>query len=345
MKALYKTDTGIGNMELLDAPIPEPGPGEACIEIKAVGICGSDLHIYDGSINIPIRPPVIVGHEFAGTIHALGEGVDNWRVDDRITSETAITICGKCSYCRTGFYNLCPDRTYLGYSVDGAFAEFTVVPSRLLHCLPENISFQEGALSEPLACCVHGVLELTEIVAGDLVVILGPGAIGLLSMLLAKAAGGIVLVAGISKDADRLRLAKEIGADHTVDIETEDLTGIVNKLSGNLGADVVIECSGADAAVDTGLGLVRKRGQFTQVGLFGKPINVDFEKIAYKEIKVTGSFSQKWTAWDKGLNLLEKGIIDLKPLISDIFPISEWKAAFEKFESGEGLKILLDPKQ
>ncbi len=345
MKALYKTDTGIGNVELLDAPIPEPGPGEVCIEVKAAGICGSDLHIYDGSINIPIRPPVIIGHEFAGTIHALGEGVGDWRVGDRITSETSITICGKCPYCRTGFYNLCPDRTFLGYSADGAFAEFTIVPPRLLHRLPENISFQEGALTEPLACCVHGVMELTEIVAGDLVIIFGPGAIGLLSMLLAKAAGGIVLVAGISKDADRLLLAAGLGADHTIDIETEDLADIVNKLSDSIGADVVIECSGAGAAAAAGLELVRKRGQYTQVGLFGKPITVDFEKIAYKEIKVTGSFSQKWTAWEKSLNLLGKGIIDLKPLISDIFPLSDWKTAFEKFESGEGLKILLDPKQ
>ena len=345
MKALKKTGTGIGNMELLDAPIPEPGTGDVCIEVKAAGICGSDLHIYDGSINIPIRPPVIIGHEFAGTIHALGEGVGDWRVGDRITSETSITICGKCPYCRTGFYNLCPDRTFLGYSADGAFAEFTIVPPRLLHRLPENISFQEGALTEPLACCVHGVMELTEIVAGDLVIIFGPGAIGLLSMLLAKAAGGIVLVAGISKDADRLLLAEEMGADYTVDIETEDLTDIVNKLSDSIGADVVIECSGAGAAAAAGLELVRKRGQYTQVGLFGKPITVDFEKIAYKEIKVTGSFSQKWTAWEKSLNLLGKGIIDLKPLISDIFPISDWKTAFEKFESGEGLKIILDPKQ
>jgi L-iditol 2-dehydrogenase len=345
MKALYKTDTGMGNIELLDASIPEPGPGEVCIEVKAAGICGSDLHIYDGSINIPIRPPVIIGHEFAGTIHALGEGVGDWRVGDRITSETSITICGKCFYCRTGFYNLCPDRTFLGYSADGAFAEFTVVPSRLLHRLPDNISFREGALSEPLACCVHGVVELTDIAAGDRVVIFGPGAIGLLSMLLAKAAGGIVLVAGISKDADRLLLAKELGADHTVDIETEDLAEIANNMSGNLGADVVIECSGAGAAAAAGLDLVRKRGQFTQVGLFGKPITVDFEKIAYKEIRVTGSFSQKWSAWEKSLTLLGKGIINIKPLISDVFPISEWKTAFEKFESGEGLKILLDPKQ
>jgi len=188
-------------------------------------------------------------------------------------------------------------------------------------------------------------MELTEIVAGDLVIIFGPGAIGLLSMLLAKAAGGIVLVAGISKDADRLLLAAGLGADHTIDIETEDLADIVNKLSDSIGADVVIECSGAGAAAAAGLELVRKRGQYTQVGLFGKPITVDFEKIAYKEIKVTGSFSQKWTAWEKSLNLLGKGIIDLKPLISDIFPLSDWKTAFEKFESGEGLKILLDPKQ
>jgi L-iditol 2-dehydrogenase len=345
VQGLFKTAPGEGNLEIRRVPDPQAGPGEVLIEIQAAGICGSDLHIYHWDINFAMRPPMVIGHEFSGVIAGLGEGVEGWQIGDRVTAEPSFIVCGKCRYCRTGSYNMCPDRRVMGYWVDGAFAGYTVVPAIRLHRLPDNIDFDEGALTEPLACCVHGVHELTGIGAGDFVVVTGPGAIGLLTMQLARAEGGVVMVVGTGADEGRLARAKELGADYTLNLEEQDPEAAVKELTEGYGADVVLECSGAPAAASLGLELVRKQGKYTQIGLFGRPITLDFERIAYKEIRVTGSLSQRWTAWKRTLQLMEQGKVQLKPMISDVFPLSEWRQAFELFESRKGLKIILDPKQ
>jgi L-iditol 2-dehydrogenase len=212
-----------------------------------------------------------------------------------------------------------------------------------LHRLPENVDFSEGALTEPLACCVHGVVELTGIDPGEVVVISGPGTLGLFAMQLAKASGARVMVIGTSVDTGRLRTARELGADYTVNLDEEDPFPLVHGLTERLGADLLVECSGVPAAASAGIKLVRKGGRYTQMGLFGTPISIDFEKIAYKELRVTGSFAQRWTAWKKALSLVSQGKVKIAPLISDVIPLSRWEEAFEKFEAKEGLKILLDP--
>jgi L-iditol 2-dehydrogenase len=330
-------------MELREAPRPTPGPGQVVIKVQAAGICGSDLHIRAWDIQIPIRPPVITGHEFSGTIEELGSGVEEWQVGERVTAEPSYSVCGRCLWCRTGSYNLCPERKVLGYWADGAFAAYTRVPVERLHRLPENVDFQGGALVEPLACCVHGVLELTGIGAGELVVVTGPGTIGLLSMQVARACGARIVVVGTGVDARRLKVARELGADYTVNVDDGDPQELVMDLSGGVGADAVLECSGAPAAVDMGLGLVRKQGRYTQIGLFGRPVTVDWERIVYKELRVTGSFSQRWTAWKRALALLEMGAVRPKSLISDVLPLSAWEEGFRKLERKEGLKVLLEP--
>jgi L-iditol 2-dehydrogenase len=343
MKALFKTATGPGHMELREAPRPSPGPGQVVVEVQAAGICGSDLHIRAWDIKIPMRPPMITGHEFSGTIVELGEGVEGWQAGDRVTAEPSYSICGRCRYCRTGAYNLCAERKVLGYWADGAFAEYTRVPIERLHRLPAKIGFREGAMLEPLACCVHGALELTRIDPDELVVVSGPGAIGLLTMQVAKACGARVVVVGTGIDPPRLEVARALGADHTINLAEEDPRERVMDLTGGLGADVVLECSGAPPAVDTGIDLVRKQGRYTQIGLFGKPVTVDFERIAYKELQVTGSFAQRWTAWIRTLTLVERGAIQLAPLISDVLSLTAWEEGFAKLERKEGLKIILEP--
>jgi L-iditol 2-dehydrogenase len=343
MRALYKVAPGPGNMELREAPRPTPGPGQVVIRVKAAGICGSDLHIRAWDIKIPMRPPMITGHEFSGVIDELGSGVEGWQVGERVTGEPSYSVCGVCPWCRTGAYNLCPERKVLGYWVDGAFAEYTVVPADRLHRLPENVGFHEGALVEPLACCVHGVLELTGIGAGELVVVSGPGAIGLLAMQVARTCGARIVVVGTEADAHRLDVARSLGADYAVEVGNGRPQDLVGELSDGVGADVVLECSGAPAAVDVGLDLVRRQGRYTQIGLFGRPVTVDWERIAYKELRVTGSFSQRWTAWRRALTLLERGAIRLKPLISDVLPLSAWEEGFRKAEEREGLKVILEP--
>ncbi|MGE5509352.1 MAG: zinc-binding dehydrogenase [Chitinophagales bacterium] len=343
MKALFKTAPGPGNMEIREAPIPKPGPGEVMVEVKYAGICGSDLHIFHSDIAIPVRPPVITGHEFSGVIAELGEGVTGWQVGERVTSETAVIRCDTCSYCRTGFYNVCPERKTLGYWVNGVFTKYTVVPARNLHRLPENVDFLLGAMTEPTACCVHAVNELTNIRGGDTVVVIGPGPIGLVCLQLAAAEGADVVVLGTTKDATRLEMARQLGAKTTVDVLTENPAEVLADLTRGKGADVVLECSGSAPGANLGLDLVRRQGQYTQVGLFGKKIELDFERICYKEAKVTGSIGSIWTAWDKALRFMASGRINLRPLATTILPLTEWQEGFRRFEAKEGFKIFLEP--
>jgi L-iditol 2-dehydrogenase len=190
---------------------------------------------------------------------------------------------------------------------------------------------------------VHGVIEQTGVSAGDFVVITGPGPIGLFSALLALAEGGIVMACGTSADTHRLKLAKELGVPYTINIEQQDAAEKVKELTEGYGADVVLECSGVPAAARLALEMVRKRGKYTQMGLFGRPFEIDFEKIAFKEIEVKGFISQRRPAWKRALTLMERGIIRNERLISHKFPLHEWQKAFEMVEKKEGIKLILLP--
>ena len=343
MKALVKYAKGEGNMEIRDVPEPVAGKDQITIEVKATGICGSDLHIYHDDIVIPLRPPVVTGHEFSGVIADVGEGVSGWKVGDRVVSETAYEFCGTCEYCITGFYNRCNQRKTLGYWYNGAFTRYTVVPAARVHRLPDNVDFVAGALTEPLACVTHAVLELTQITVGDVALITGPGAIGLMTMQVAKVQGATVIIAGTAKDVERLAVAQQLGADNTVNVQEQNLLEKIHALTNSRGVDVVLECSGNEKAVDDGFLAVKKGGRFTQIGLFSKPITIDFEKIAVKEIKATGSFGSRWTSWEKALRLMAQEKVQLRPLVSDVLPITEWKHAFTMFEEKKGLKLVLTP--
>lgn len=342
MKAVMKTAKGIGHIEVKDIPEPEPASNEVKIKVIAAGVCGTDIHIYYDEYPLT-RPPVVMGHELSGEVVDYGEKVRGLNIGDRVTSETYASVCGKCEYCRTGNPNLCPERRSIGSSVNGAFTRYLVTRKENIHKLPAGIDVTSACLCEPLACCVHGIMEKTCIHAGDTVVISGPGPIGLLSVQIVKAEGGVPVVLGTAKDKDRLQLAERLGARAAVNVEKEDPVGVVKGITDGYGADVVLECAGKQASAKMCLKLVRKMGKYTQMGLFGKPISIDFEKIAYKELEVTGFFAQVPSAWKKALKLLGQGKVNLKPLVSHILPITEWEKAFEIVENRKGLKVLLQP--
>jgi L-iditol 2-dehydrogenase len=345
MKGLVKFDKGPGNMEIREVAEPVVQPGQVKIEVKAAGICGSDIHILHSDIAIPVRPPVVTGHEFSGVVTAVGEGVTTCKVGDRVTSETAYAYCGKCHNCKTGRYNLCDERRTLGYWFNGAFAKYTVVPEDRIHLLTDSISFEEAALLEPAACVTHAVMDLATIQAGDVVLVSGPGAVGLIAMQVAKAHGAFVIVSGTSVDADRLAFAEKLGADRIVDVTKEDVLAVVKSLTHmGRGADVVLECSGSGRATATGIEAVRKQGQFVQIGLAGKPFELNFDRICYKEIKVTGSLGSVWTAWNNAIKLVEAKKLNLKDLVSHTFSLDEWEKGFDVFEKKEGLKVLFKPE-
>ncbi len=344
MKAVVKYALGPGNVELRDVPEPFPEPNEVKIEVKAVGICGSDLHIFDGDIKLLMRTPVVMGHEFSGVITEVGSSSYEFKPGERVSSETSAQVCGSCIPCRTGNYNVCAQKRLIGYWFNGAFAKYCVVPSRLVHRLPDNVSFVGGALCEPLMCCVNGVLEKTSISPGDIVVVTGPGAIGLLSLQLVKAKGGFVILCGTSVDKSRLELGKKLGANIIVNVEEQNPWELVSGMTNGEGCDTFLECSGSPAAARMGLNLVRRGGQYTQLGLAGHLFELDFDLIAYKELTVKGTLGQRWTSWRRGMKLLEKGLVKTEELISDILPLSKWQEGFEKMRRKEGLKIILNPQ-
>ncbi|MGH2615568.1 MAG: zinc-dependent alcohol dehydrogenase [Thermomicrobiales bacterium] len=341
MQAVMKTARGEGNVALRELESPQPGPGQVLLAVRAAGICGTDLHIYHDEF--PTRPPVVLGHELAGEVAAVGAGVERVTPGDRVTTETYFHLCGVCRFCRGGQPNLCPERRSIGSGVNGGFAPYVVVPERNVHLLPEQLTFQEAALSEPLACVVHGALELPKVTAGDVAVVAGPGAIGLLTLQVARAAGAAVIVLGTSADRRRLELAAELGAARAIDIGEEDPAPIVQGLTGGWGADSVYECSGAGPAAHGLLAYARRGGQYAQIGLFGKPVAWDLDQVCMKELRVTGSNASVPSAWRTALRLLGDGSVSTAPLISDVYPLSGWEDAFRRFERRDGVKLLLDP--
>ena len=342
MKAVAKTARGPGNVELIDARVPQAVDGHVVVEVRAAGICGTDLHIYHDEY--PSNPPVILGHEVAGVVAEVGDGVTSCSPGDRVTSETYFYVCGSCEFCRDGYPNLCAERLSIGSGVNGAFAKYIVVPALNVHRLPENVDDLAGALTEPLACCVHA-LEHTRVEPGNVVVVSGPGTIGLLMSQVANAAGAQVVVLGTAVDSRRLELARELAAAVTINVEENDTVQTVLELTAGIGADVVFECSGVGAAAQTALKLVRRHGRYAQVGLFGRPITWDLQQVALKEIRVTGSFATVPSAWRKAVRLMESGQVQTRPLVSHVLPMTQWEEAFRIFESRQGVKIVLTPAE
>ncbi len=342
MKAVMKVAPGVGHVELRDIPEPQVGPGQVKIKVQAAGICGTDLHIYKDEFRS--WPPVVLGHEVAGEVVDIGAGVEGVAIGERVTTETYFITCGQCRYCRTGHANLCLSRRSIGSGVNGGFTNYVVVPFRNIHALPELVDYRAGALTEPLACVVHAVLTTPTVSPGDVAVIAGPGAIGLLALQVVKAAGATAVVLGTNGDEQRLVLASELGADHVVNVQHDDPAELVAALTPEgLGADVVYECSGAGPAAQQLLTLTRRGARYVQIGLFGKPVAWDLDQICFRELVVTGSNASVPSAWIRALQLLESGLVQTKPLITADYEVTDWQAAFDGFTQKTAIKTLLIP--
>jgi L-iditol 2-dehydrogenase len=260
----------------------------------------------------------------------------------RVTSETYYQTCQHCRHCRNGRPNLCLQRKSIGSAVNGGFTRYVRVPAANIHQIPANVSDQAAALTEPLACVVNAI-DLSRITPGDIAIIAGPGAIGMLTLQVLVAAGAHVIMLGTPADAARLTMARQLGAAHVIDVSTTDVGQQIDLISDGLGADIVLECAGAGAAAQQLLQLVRRGGRYTQIGLFGKPIAWDMDQVCYKELIVTGSNASVPHAWDRALRLIASGQVDTQAFVSAVYPISAWHQAFAEFEAKQGLKILLTP--
>ncbi len=342
MKALMKIQRGEGHVELREVKEPVPASDEVLVEVKRAGVCGTDIHILHDEFP-KAKPPFILGHEFSGAIKALGKDVKGWKIGDRIVSETAAHSCGVCRYCLTGDTQLCPERKAYGYVYDGAFAKYMAIKSGLLHGIPEKVSDAEAALCEPLAVCTHGALERVQIETGEVVLVTGPGAVGLIMVQVVKSTGAKVILCGVDSDAPRLRVGMELGADRVVNIEKENLSSVVMEMTEGYGTDKTFECAGVSPAAVQSVCLTRKGGTIVQVGLFGRSVEFPFDEMTLKELTVIGTFAQKKSSWNKGLRLLGEGKVKTGPLVSGEYPLDQWQEAFEKSERRLGIKYLLFP--
>jgi L-iditol 2-dehydrogenase len=339
MLALVKTALGHGNLEVIERDEPTAGKDQVKILVKYAGICGSDLHTYEGKYKVNV--PVTLGHEFAGEVVEIGENVTEVKVGDRVTSETTFYICGECKYCKSKDYNLCSTRKGLGSQQDGGFTKYVIARKESIHILPENVDYLSASITEALACAHHAVSK-SNIKKNDVVVVLGPGPIGLLVAQIAKSFEARVIITGLEKDKSRLDKGKELGIDFGVDIQNEDLKQIVNELTDGYGADIVFECTGAPPSVNLGLDLLIKKGQYVQVGIFPTAeILTDFEKIIQKELIITGCRSQKPSDWEPSLQLMNQNLVNAKALVSHQFNITEWDKAYETIKKGDAIKVVL----
>jgi L-iditol 2-dehydrogenase len=341
MKGLHKLSQGAGGVDIREVAEPAAKAGELKVKVHAAGICGTDIHIMLDEY--PSNFPVILGHEFSGIVEAVGEGVQGFVPGDRVVSLTAVVTCGHCSYCHEGLLMLCEKRLSIGSGVNGAMADYVIVPADLAFKIPQAVSLDEAALCEPLACVVRSVIERATVKAGDYVLVSGPGTMGLLTMQLAMASGGKVVVTGTSVDKDRLQLASELGAFAVIDVEAEDVYHKTAMITDGLGFDVAFECAGAAPSADTCLKLLKKTGLYVQVGLFGKKISFDMDLALKKEIVMTNSYASERTSWVRALRLLELRQVNVNPLISAKLPLAEWQRGFEMAINKEGYKILLQP--
>jgi L-iditol 2-dehydrogenase len=324
-----------------DVPVPRPEQGEVLVRVGACGICGTDLKIvagiYKGSW--PPALPFIQGHEWAGTVAALGEGVTGLQVGDRVAAENH-KGCGMCANCRRGRYNLCEvarskGKAYklYGHSAQGAFAEYAARPASLLHKLPEAVSFEEGTIVNQGALGLHAIRRC-RIEPGDTVVVIGPGLVGLITVQLAKAVGATrVIMAGRGL---RLELAKELGADDVVDISSTDTVEGIRALTDGRGADCAFECAGAPESVVASINCVKRGGRVALIGLTGNmPIDLNTDRLVLDEIDVFGVRSSPNT-YPQLITLIASGKVNVRKLVSGIYPLECITEAFEAFRNREG---------
>jgi L-iditol 2-dehydrogenase len=343
VKALVLTE--YNRFECKEVPLPEIGPEEVLIEVRACGVCGSDVHGMDGSSGRRV-PPIIMGHEAAGTIHAVGETVRGWSVGDRVTFDSTVW-CGTCRFCRRGEINLCDNRRVLGVSCaefrrDGAFAQFVAVPQHILCRLPDELSFEHAAMAEPVSIAVHAV-ERMPIRLDDTAVVVGTGMIGLLVVQALRAAGCGRIIA-VDTERARLDLARQLGADLALSPGDGDVAAQVIERTGGRGADLAMEAAGFPATVAAAFGSVRKGGAVGLVGNLAPVVELPLQAVVTRELTLYGSCASRGE-YAACLGMIARGAIQVEPLITASVPLAEAPGWFDRLYRKEAglMKVMVRP--
>lgn len=335
MKAAYYA--GQEKITLGESVSLAPGRGQVQVRVSHCGICGTDLHIFHGKMDRRVKMPQVIGHEMSGSIVALGEGVTGFEPGDRVTVRP-LDYCLDCPACRAGHSHICQNMKFIGIDSTGAFQGLWTVPGRSLHHLPDNLSFEQGALIEPLAVACHDV-RMAGIQPGEYAVVLGGGPIGALVALVAKRAGARVLVSEVNPF--RIQLAREFGFDVVNPTET-DLVEHVNRETGNAGADVVFEVSGVPAGAEMMTKLPRTRGRIVMVAIYSEPQKVDLFRFFWRELKLIGARVYEPEDFEKSIALAASGDLPLDRIITKVFPLEELESGFRLMEKGGAvMKVLI----
>jgi threonine dehydrogenase-like Zn-dependent dehydrogenase len=342
MKAIIKATSEAGSLQVTDMPKPQPGPGQILVQIKATGICYTDVSIlnnlYKGRKPVPI--PVIMGHEGAGVVAELGPGVTNLAVGDRIGMEV-LSGCGKCLQCQNGFKNMCQDWEHLGITRHGTFAEYAVLPANLAHKLPDDMDFAEAAFLEPLSLVVRS-LEHVKPMVGETVAILGPGSLGMFHLQAFKAAGASkVIMVGLEQDRERFEIAHELGADHLINLSQEDPVKAILEYTDGQGADIVVETANSPKATQTAFDLAAPRGRVVLFGLYPEATFSPVQMLR-KGLTVFGDVALVPRQFLRAMNWVKSGKVSVQKMITKRFSLDQAREAFEAGRQGTTVKVLFE---
>lgn len=332
MKALRKMAPGVGHVELSEVPIPEIGPDEVLMKVYAAGVCGSDLlieqdrHFY--------RAPVTLGHEFSGVAYKVGKNVGRVQEGDKFVADIE-----------------CGEGNWLGVTIDGAYAPFMRVPQHVIYRVPDHVSLDHACLAEPIVATTHLMQERAQVKMGDDVVVVGPGPMGVLAVQHAKHCGARrVFLIGLKSDENRLRIGKRMGADYTLYSEDEPEKAVMEVTAGK-GAEFVLECSASQEGVQHAVDCARKahegpggKGVIVFISLWGNKITVNLDEVSLGQLDIRGSWS--WNGretWERALDLLDRGVLDLEPMITNHYELEQWEMAFANLRSKQDVKALIHP--
>lgn len=326
MKQAVMTSPGV--IAFRDVPVPELGEREVLVRMKRIGVCGSDIHVYHGKH--PLTPyPVVQGHEVSGAVEKVGRKVTSFHPGEKVTIQPQV-YCGSCYPCRHGAYHVCDNLKVMGFQTTGAASELFAVDEAKLLRLPDSMSYEQGAMIEPLAVAVHAV-ERGGDVAGKRVLVLGAGPIGNLTAQAAKALGAAVMITDLSEN--RLRIARECGVDFPVNTGREELADAIRRDFGPDKADLILECVGARPTIEQAIALARKGSDIIIVGVFGERPPVDLALVQDRELRLIGTLMYQTGHWQRAIELVERGAVRLEPLLTDSFPFGEYKRAYERIEA------------
>lgn len=348
MKALAKYGKGLGGLKMVDVDQPVCGDEDIIIEVKAASICGADRKHY--KIDNPSEVmDHIRGHEFSGVIYKIGKNVADWKVGQRVVSDNTGYVCGVCPACEKGDFLLCPHKKNLGTGLDGGFTKYVRVPGDILKIhrralweIPDNVSFEEASLMDPIANAYKALCQKSHLLPGEDVVIYGMGPIGMLTVQFARMMGAVnIVVVGRERDQKvRVPIARKTGMTHFVNSNTEHVVKRCLEICGE-NCGTIVDCVGSAECLKQGLEIVRPNGEFIRVGTRLEPLNFSINSISDREVEIHGHMGYDTESWRNCLNLLKHRKIDAKCLITHVLPLSEWERGFELMASHDAIKVIL----